>query len=94
MSKYKVSPEGVECLHGAANNLYQGLQIIEQDTETLSGIVSSNSGGLGPHEDKILEVIEQLRNTVKVANDPVIEICGALDDLADEYEEIISNPPF
>lgn len=91
MSKYAVNEPGAAALRSMASAIDEA---VEQLVSLISGIQSTADeydDSLGPHKASLDDVLEEISESLKQATDPANAVSEKLNDLADEYQEIIEN---
>ena len=89
--KYAVNEEGVTAMRTMSNRLRDALEAVDQITQTLRSEADAGQNVLGPHKPSLDDALDCIDQSVRQAAEPAEEICDTIDDVAEAYEEIISN---
>lgn len=91
MAKFTVSDEGIVAIKWLAASIFATNETIKKDCAVMCQITEENSSGTGPHAKSIFQVVKEIAETAKSADDPIGDICTALDDLAEVYQDVLDN---
>ncbi len=91
MAQYAVNEQGVQALRNLSKELTDAVEQIETLTNNLASTADEYNDTLGPHKASLDEVLEEIREAEKSATDPAKSVAETLDEIADDYEEIIEN---
>ena len=94
MSKYAVSPEGVQALKAAAAAVTEGIEKVSKEAKDMSMVADEYSGTLGPHQQELTEVLEEIEEAIEKAAEPSQNVAEKLEDVADGYQDIIDRKRF
>ena len=86
---YAVNDEAVESIRETAGKLFSANQTMLDMADKMSRAITIKENSLGPHYNSIEEVIQYIRDLVNSSGDTVLELCSALTDLAQQYQDII-----
>lgn len=90
--KIKVSEEGVQALKGLAAKIVECSEEIKQAANALHS--AADSSGLGPHQESINSVIQDVMQANVSAADPVADIAEKLNQRAEKYQAVIDHNRF
>lgn len=93
MAKYDISQRGVEMLRGVATAANNAIGELTEAANTLESSVSGLTSELGPHADTIAAIVEDIRNEIKKAQEPINDMVDVLNEVADDYEDMIAHDP-
>lgn len=88
---YAVSHDGVIALKTMSAAIVEAAEAIVNVSKAIRTVIDDNHDVLGPHENSIIEAVEEIETLVKGASEPVNDISESLNGIADEYNEIIGD---
>lgn len=87
---YMANQAGVDALNALADRLPELLDNIDNSSKKL-GNCASDANGLGPHGEKINEILESIQDAVKTAKEPVDTLSERIRETAEAYQDIIDS---
>lgn len=94
MAVYACSDEGVEALNGLVNAINEGVEQIQSETDTLSGVADEYGDTLGPHQASLKSALEEIQSAINSSTTPASEVGEKLAGVAKKYQDIIGDDPF
>ena len=94
MSKYAVNEEGVKALKSKATAITDCAGNIKSAADALRGAADSNSSALGPHQESISSILEEIQAAEHASAEPVEAVSQKLNKVAEKYQAIIDDDPF
>ena len=94
MSVYAATPEGVAALRKSASDISEAATEISSKSSSLESEIQSYTNRIGPHEDKILGVIEAIVQAMNGMQQSAETIASALNETAEGYQEVVDNDPY
>ncbi len=91
MAKYAVNEEGTRALRIMANAIESAANQMIASINNFRSIADENEDALGPHKPSLDDVIEDLYNDFKSLIEPVNNISDILNEIAEDYQEIIDT---
>ena len=89
--QYKVDEEGVAALRTMAEAISEVTDIVSLLISSVQSDANSRSDTLGPHKASLDRALEEIKESIVQASQPVSEVSESLNDVADAYEEVIEN---
>ena len=91
MAKIAANEAGVAELRRLSTNLSKSAETIAKSVPALQSALDEEKNGLGPHDNTIEKILENMRTVTSEIGIPVFELADTLNDLADTFEEIIDD---
>lgn len=86
-----LNDQTVSTLKKAATDLQTSVEGMANAVSIIENAYNDNSGELGPKSEKILEIIDEMKNLQKTTDNLVIFTSARLSALADKYQEAIDQ---
>lgn len=89
--KYAVNEQGVQALQQLAAKLPEEAEKIKNAVTSLQSAFDENQAGLGPHDNSIENILEEMNQIEASVSDPVRKVSDILNDIADSYQNLIET---
>ena len=84
-------PEPVAALRTVGEKALEAISSIYNGSLTVISLSEDQSDLLGPHKGSLLSAVKEILTSLKAAAEPISDIADTLNDVAEAYEEILSN---
>lgn len=91
---YAVNDAGVTALKTMSAAIFSSKETLNTLSMAVAAQASDHADALGPHKSSLDDALDDMASILKEASSPIDEISGLLNDIADEYQDIISNDRF
>ena len=91
MAKYAVNEEGIAALRTVGEKALEAISTIYNGSIAVISLSEDQSDLLGPHKGSLISAVKEILTSLKAAAEPISDIADTLNDVAEAYEEILSN---
>jgi len=91
---YSVNQEGVEAMKTMASKVDSAVEELMNAASALRRASDEYNDTLGPHKKELDGALEAIEHSVKQASDPAESVSRILNEIAEDYEEIIGTARF
>lgn len=92
--KYAVNDEGVRALKEMSQKIIECAESIKNSADELSSVADENSAVLGPHQESISSILQEIREAEQISAEPIAVISETLKNISEKYQAIIDDDPF
>ncbi len=92
--EYAVNQEGVDAMHTMASKVDSAVDELMNATHAVRNASDEFNDTLGPHKQSLDGALEAIEASVRQASDPAESVSRILNEIAQDYEEIIGNDRF
>ncbi len=89
MTKVDISAKGIEHLEKLKEDLIKISNEIEEEGQTLKSLVVREGDSLGVYEEKILELIEEIKKIEEVGRESLPELNKKLEEKIEEIKDLM-----